>query len=118
MDIVIKIHVAISFQEEFWTDPNRSISKAYEKTDQAILLHSPDLGRSGSTAVTAFVINSRQLWVANVGDSRAVLSRRGQVIQLTVYHEPNTERGSIENRGGFVSNVPGSFFSHLIRSKS
>ncbi|CAB4289759.1 unnamed protein product [Prunus armeniaca] len=31
--------------EEFWTDPNRSISKAYERTDQAILSHSPDLGR-------------------------------------------------------------------------
>ncbi|KAK9930519.1 hypothetical protein M0R45_027556 [Rubus argutus] len=25
-------------EEEFWVDPNRSISKAYERTDQAILL--------------------------------------------------------------------------------
>lgn len=94
-------------EEEFWTDPNRAISKAYERTDQAILTHSPDLGRGGSTAVTAIVIDSRKLWVANVGDSRAVLSRRGQAIQMSVDHEPNTERGSIENRGGFVSNMPG-----------
>ncbi|KAK9286806.1 hypothetical protein L1049_015211 [Liquidambar formosana] len=93
--------------EEFWTDPNRSISKAYERTDQAILSHSPDLGRGGSTAVTAILINGRKLWVANVGDSRAVLSRRGQAIQMSTDHEPNTERGSIENRGGFVSNMPG-----------
>ncbi|PSS29215.1 Protein like [Actinidia chinensis var. chinensis] len=92
---------------EFWTDTNRSIFKAYEKTDQAILSHSPDLGRGGSTAVTAILINGRQLWVANLGDSRAVLSRGGQAIQLSVDHEPNTERGSIENRGGFVSNLPG-----------
>ncbi|XP_057492883.1 probable protein phosphatase 2C 9 [Actinidia eriantha] len=92
---------------EFWTDTNRSIFKAYEKTDQAILSHSPDLGRGGSTAVTAILINGRQLWVANLGDSRAVLSRGGQAIQLSVDHEPNTERGSIENRGGFVSNMPG-----------
>ncbi|XP_057734444.1 peptide chain release factor 1, mitochondrial-like [Arachis stenosperma] len=26
---------------------------------------------------------------------------------MTTDHEPNTERGSIENRGGFVSNMPG-----------
>lgn len=94
-------------EEEFWVDPHRSISKAYEKTDQAILSHSSDLGRGGSTAVTAILINGRRLWIANVGDSRAVLSRRGQAIQMTTEHEPNTERGSIENKGGFVSNMPG-----------
>jgi serine/threonine protein phosphatase PrpC len=85
-----------------------SISKAYESTDQAILTHSPDLGRGGSTAVTAILINNQKLWVANVGDSRAVLSRGGVAVQMSTDHEPNTERGSIENRGGFVSNMPGS----------
>ncbi|XVF44769.1 hypothetical protein PTKIN_Ptkin02bG0150300 [Pterospermum kingtungense] len=101
------LFVLYKFQEEFWTDPSRSISKAYEKTDQAILSHSPDLGRGGSTAVTAILIDGRKLWVANVGDSRAVLSKNGQAIQMSIDHEPNTERGSIENRGGFVSNMPG-----------
>lgn len=57
--------------------------------------------------MTAILINARVLWVANVGDSRAVLSRRGHAIQLSIDHEPNTERGSIEDRGGFVSNMPG-----------
>ncbi|KAK3033904.1 hypothetical protein RJ639_033539 [Escallonia herrerae] len=94
-------------EDEFWTDPSRSILKAYEKTDQAILSHNSNLGRGGSTAVTAIIINGRRLWVANVGDSRAVLSRKGQAVQMTTEHEPNTERGSIENKGGFVSNMPG-----------
>ncbi|KAK8696694.1 hypothetical protein V6N13_001826 [Hibiscus sabdariffa] len=94
-------------EEEFWVDPSRAISKAYEKTDQVILSNSSDLGRGGSTAVIAILINGIRLWVANVGDSRAVLSRGGQAIQMTTDHEPNTERGSIENRGGFVSNMPG-----------
>lgn len=94
-------------EEEFWTDPARSLSKAYERTDQAILSHNPDLGRGGSTAVTAILINANELWVANVGDSRAILSKRGHAIQMTIDHEPNTERGSIEDRGGFVSNMPG-----------
>ncbi|KAL1101916.1 hypothetical protein V6Z11_D05G329000, partial [Gossypium hirsutum] len=38
-------------------------------------------------------------------DSRVVLFRGGQAIQMTTYHEPNTERGNIENRCGFVSNM-------------
>ncbi|XP_076894495.1 putative protein phosphatase 2C 9 [Bidens hawaiensis] len=92
---------------EFWKDPKRSISKAYERTDQSILSHNPDIGRGGSTAVTAILINGQKLWVANVGDSRAVLSRKGQAIQMSVDHEPNKERSSVENKGGFVSNMPG-----------
>ncbi|KAF9592600.1 hypothetical protein IFM89_016210 [Coptis chinensis] len=64
-------------------------------------------GRGGSTAVTAILINGRKLWIANVGDSRAVLSKGGQAIQMSVDHEPNTERGIIETKGGFVSNMPG-----------
>ncbi|KAK3423575.1 hypothetical protein EUGRSUZ_F00328 [Eucalyptus grandis] len=94
-------------EEEFWVNPNRSISKAYEKTDQAILSNSSGLGRGGSTAVTVILINGQQLLVANVGDSRAVLSRGGRALQMSIDHEPSTERGSIEHRGGFVSNMPG-----------
>ncbi|XP_039166106.1 probable protein phosphatase 2C 9 isoform X4 [Eucalyptus grandis] len=93
-------------EEEFWVNPNRSISKAYEKTDQAILSNSSGLGRGGSTAVTVILINGQQLLVANVGDSRAVLSRGGRALQMSIDHEPSTERGSIEHRGGFVSNMP------------
>ncbi|OIV96724.1 hypothetical protein TanjilG_09266 [Lupinus angustifolius] len=94
-------------EDEFWDDPTLSISKAYESTDQAILSHSSDLGHGGSTAVTAILISGRSLWIANVGDSRAILSRKGQAVQMTTDHEPSTERGSIETRGGFVSNLPG-----------
>ncbi|KAK4254247.1 hypothetical protein QN277_009651 [Acacia crassicarpa] len=93
--------------EDFWTDTARSIVKAYEATDTAILSHTPDLGRGGSTAVTAIIINNQKLWVANVGDSRAVLSKDGVAIQMSIDHEPNTERDSIEDKGGFVSNMPG-----------
>lgn len=94
-------------EEEFWVHPSRAIMKAYDKTDKAILIHTPDLARGGSTAVTAILIDSLKLLVANVGDSRAVLSKNGRAIQLSVDHEPSKERGSIENRGGFVSNIPG-----------
>ena len=61
----------------------------------------------GFAAVAAILLNGRRLLVANVGDSRAVLSRAGQAVQMSIDHEPNNERGSIENKGGFVSNMPG-----------
>ena len=57
--------------------------------------------------MTAILINGRKLWVANVGDSRAVLSRGGRAVQMSTDHEPRAERSSIEDRGGFVSNLPG-----------
>lgn len=65
------------------------------------------LGTGGSTAVTAIVIDGKDLWVANVGDSRAVVCERGCANQLTVDHEPHTERKRIEKQGGFVTTLPG-----------
>jgi len=54
-------------------------------------------------------MNDEMLWTANVGDSRAVLSRKGEAVQLTTDHEPNTERkrDSINEKGGYVSELPG-----------
>ncbi|KAI7752931.1 hypothetical protein M8C21_024321 [Ambrosia artemisiifolia] len=94
-------------ESDFLVDPKRSIFNAYEKTDQAILSHEKDLGRGGSTSVTAVLMNGQRLWVANLGDSRAVVSKGGKAIQLSTDHEPSTERASIEHKGGFVSNMPG-----------
>ncbi|GAB2217194.1 hypothetical protein Droror1_Dr00000364 [Drosera rotundifolia] len=90
----------------FWANPRTSIAKAYESTDQAIL-SSFEMGTGGSTAVTAILINGKRLWVANLGDSRAVISRGGQATQMTVDHEPNLDRRSIEDKGGFISNFGG-----------
>ena len=76
-----------------------------------------DLGQGGSTAVTAILINCQKLVIANVGDSRAVICKNGETKQLSVDHEPSTEKKSIENRGGFVTNFPGngcqSFFEFI-----
>ncbi|XP_047341468.1 probable protein phosphatase 2C 58 [Impatiens glandulifera] len=94
---------------DFWTDTKRALKRAYVTTDSYILEHSVSLGRGGSTAVTAILVNGQKLVVANVGDSRAVLSKNGVAKQLSVDHEPNKEeeKRMIESKGGFVSNIPG-----------
>ncbi|CAA6658201.1 unnamed protein product [Spirodela intermedia] len=94
-------------QPEFWTDIQSAIRKAYGITDEHILEKASDLGRGGSTAVTAILISGERLIVANVGDSRAVLCKCGDAIQLSIDHEPSIERRAIERKGGFVSNIPG-----------
>lgn len=81
--------------------------RAYRITDSTILEKAAELGRGGSTAVTAILINGQKLVVANVGDSRAVICKNGVAKQLSVDHEPEREKKVIEDRGGFVSNFPG-----------
>ncbi|XP_020690498.1 probable protein phosphatase 2C 62 isoform X1 [Dendrobium catenatum] len=94
-------------QPNFLTDTDGAIRKAYEITDSMILNKANKLGKGGSTAVTAILIDGLKLVVANVGDSRAVLCKDGLAKQLSVDHEPNKERKCIEMKGGFVSNLPG-----------
>lgn len=92
----------------FCTDPKQAIRESYMAIDQRIL----DMGetsrvwRAGSTATTAFLLDKgRRLIVANVGDSRSVLSRDGAAVDLSVDHEPQKprERQMVESRGGQVS---------------
>ncbi|KVH93045.1 Protein phosphatase 2C, partial [Cynara cardunculus var. scolymus] len=97
----------LSHEPDFWTKTESAIRRAYRVTDKTILDKAVDLGRGGSTAVTAILINCKKLVVANVGDSRAVICNKGVAKQLSIDHEPSTERKLIENRGGFVSTFPG-----------
>nr|CAB3469646.1 unnamed protein product [Digitaria exilis] len=58
---------------------------------------------SGTTALTAMIFG-RSLLVANAGDCRAVLSRRGTAIEMSMDHRPCslTEKLRIESLGGYV----------------
>ncbi|KAG7988168.1 hypothetical protein I3843_03G173500 [Carya illinoinensis] len=94
-------------QNDFWTETESAIRRAYRETDDDILKKTSVLGRGGSTAVTAILIGGEKLVVANVGDSRAVICKNGVAKQLSVDHEPSKEKMLIESRGGFVSKLPG-----------
>ncbi|KAK6134631.1 hypothetical protein DH2020_031641 [Rehmannia glutinosa] len=94
-------------EPDFWTATEKAIRRAYRITDSTILEKAKDLGKGGSTAVTAILINCQKLVVANVGDSRAVICKNGVAKQLSVDHEPEKERKTIEDKGGFVLKFPG-----------
>lgn len=60
----------------------------------------------GSTAVISLVQEGK-IYVANAGDSRAILCKGGRAIELSRDHKPESprERSRIENAGGRVSVV-------------
>ncbi|KAJ4874332.1 putative protein phosphatase 2C 28 [Raphanus sativus] len=102
-------------QPDFWRRPKKAIKRAYKLTDDYILSNVVG-SRGGSTAVTAIVVDGKKLVVANVGDSRAVLCRGGDVVkQLTVDHEPEKERDLVEKKGGFISKKPGPFSESIFQ---
>ncbi|XP_020265233.1 probable protein phosphatase 2C 52 isoform X2 [Asparagus officinalis] len=89
---------------KFMTDTKLAISETYIRTDTDFLQAENNSQRDdGSTASTAIMIGNR-LYVANVGDSRAIVSKDGEAIQLSEDHKPNRtdERKRIENAGGVV----------------
>lgn len=64
--------------------------------------------QAGCTAVVALK-KGNELFVANAGDSRGVLSRAGKAIPLSEDHKPasDTERSRIIAAGGFLSEIGG-----------
>ncbi|XP_054798642.1 probable protein phosphatase 2C 22 isoform X1 [Prosopis cineraria] len=92
--------------EGFPSDIERIIASAFLQTDNAFAEAcslDADLA-SGTTALAAVVIG-RMLVVANAGDCRAVLCRRGKAIEMSRDHKPthSKERKRIEASGGHVS---------------
>ncbi|KAK4745412.1 hypothetical protein SAY87_011724 [Trapa incisa] len=89
---------------DFIKDAKSTITKIYQQTDKDFLDSERDSFRDdGSTASTAVLVG-RHLYVANVGDSRTVISKAGKAIPLSEDHKPNRsdERKRIESAGGVV----------------
>ncbi|GFY83426.1 protein phosphatase 2C family protein [Actinidia rufa] len=87
---------------QFIIDTKLAISETYQQTDMDFLESEKDTYRDdGSTASTAVLVGNH-LYVANVGDSRTVISKAGKAIPLSEDHKPNRsdERKRIENAGG------------------
>ncbi|KAK4748980.1 hypothetical protein SAY87_026429 [Trapa incisa] len=88
----------------FTAEVTNSIEKAYLLADNALAAGAHEVVRStGTTALTAFIFGSH-LMVANAGDCRAVLCRKGMAINMSQDHKPTNplERRRVEQLGAFV----------------
>ncbi|CAA0830869.1 Probable protein phosphatase 2C 76 [Striga hermonthica] len=89
---------------EFIANTKLAISETYQQTDRDFLDSEKETFRDdGSTASTAVLVGNH-LYVANVGDSRTIISKAGKAIPLSEDHKPNRsdERKRIESAGGVV----------------
>ncbi|KAG0063606.1 Protein phosphatase 2C 2 [Linnemannia elongata] len=84
-----------------------AIKNGFLETDRALNLD-PDCNSesSGCTAITATITDKNILYVGNAGDSRAVLSRDGKAVALSIDHKPANidESTRILFSGGYVEN--------------
>ncbi|KAJ1403841.1 hypothetical protein SESBI_26965 [Sesbania bispinosa] len=81
----------------------KAVKSAFIKVDHALRDASALDSSSGTTALVALVLG-RDMLIANAGDSRAVLGKRGRAIELSKDHKPNctSERLRIEKLGGVI----------------
>lgn len=86
------------------------LTMAFLETDKAFssyahLSADASLLTSGTTATVALLRDGIELVVASVGDSRALLCRKGKPMKLTTDHTPERkdEKERIKKCGGFVS---------------
>ncbi|KAH7885274.1 PP2C-domain-containing protein [Phlebopus sp. FC_14] len=84
---------------------DEALKRAFLGTDEDLLAdpgHTRD--PSGCTAVAALLTDDRKIYVANAGDSRSVLSVKGEAKPLSFDHKPSndTERARIVGAGGYI----------------
>lgn len=88
---------------------HKSDEKAVQKQagDDLDALEMPE-SQAGCTAVVA-LLHRNHLYVANAGDSRAILCRNGKAVPLSFDHKPShlTERERVVAAGGFISDIGG-----------
>lgn len=82
-----------------------ALKRAFLGTDEDLLAnpaHTRD--PSGCTAVAALVTSEGKIYVANAGDSRSVISVKGEVKPLSFDHKPSneTEKARISGAGGYI----------------
>ncbi|CAN0888721.1 Probable protein phosphatase 2C 49 [Linum grandiflorum] len=87
----------------FLEEAENSLREAFLLADLALADDASVSSSSGTTAIAAFVFE-RLLLVANAGDCRAVLCRKGEAIDMSQDHRPiyPSERRRVEQLGGYI----------------
>ncbi|XP_072086397.1 probable protein phosphatase 2C 76 [Arachis hypogaea] len=74
---------------KFFTDAKLAISEMYQGTDSQFLDSKKDTFWDDSSIASTTVLIDNYLYVANVGDSRTIISKAGKAITLSEDHKPN-----------------------------
>eukprot|EP01121_Diplochlamys_sp_Union-15-3_P013508 TRINITY_DN4197_c0_g1_i1.p1 TRINITY_DN4197_c0_g1~~TRINITY_DN4197_c0_g1_i1.p1 ORF type:complete len:416 (+),score=70.51 TRINITY_DN4197_c0_g1_i1:171-1250(+) len=90
---------------QFYTNTSLAINDAFVELDKLWLTKAlaADI-KDGSTAVVVLV-RGTMIYVANLGDSRAVICEDGAAVPLSIDHKPDNpaEKARIERNGGIIT---------------
>ncbi|XP_044487420.1 probable protein phosphatase 2C 13 [Mangifera indica] len=91
------------FDDVFLAELENSHRRAFLLADRALADDCSVGSTCGTTALTALVLG-RHLLVANAGDCRAVLCRKGVAVDMSKDHRPSylPERRRVEGLGGYI----------------
>ncbi|XWS14257.1 hypothetical protein CRYUN_Cryun36dG0107300 [Craigia yunnanensis] len=97
------LHQVSDIDTIFLKELEDSHRKAFLLADRALANESSVSSSCGTTVLTALVLG-RHLLVANVGDCRAVLCRKGVAVEMSQDHRPSylPERKRVEELGGYI----------------
>lgn len=100
-----ELHKILINEEEFkLKNYEKALKSAFFKLDDKMQQDEELLNcEAGSTAVVS-LITDKTLYIANCGDSRAIISTNGKVTALSTDHKPTLpdEKARIYNSGGFL----------------
>ncbi|MCL4361649.1 protein phosphatase 2C domain-containing protein [Candidatus Dependentiae bacterium] len=85
------------------SNPEQALNDAFKQVDKDLLI-AHDCKTVGSCAIVSYFVND-ELYIANLGDSKAIICNQGQAVELSQDHKPSRsdERERIEKAGGFVA---------------
>ncbi|CAD8072703.1 unnamed protein product [Paramecium sonneborni] len=99
------LHQYIIKEDSFPQNPRLAIQRGIEKAEKTYLQLADQkvLDKSGSCAVIALIVD-KAIYIANIGDSRAIISHQGKTSSITVDHKPSqeNEQQRINKLGGQI----------------
>eukprot|EP01086_Lenisia_limosa_P015720 TRINITY_DN5217_c0_g1_i2.p1 TRINITY_DN5217_c0_g1~~TRINITY_DN5217_c0_g1_i2.p1 ORF type:complete len:427 (+),score=105.71 TRINITY_DN5217_c0_g1_i2:176-1456(+) len=100
----LHLHHVLARDPLLQTDPSKALTKAFEFTDRHYCVKSKANTDSCGTTATVALRKGNTVFVANAGDSPAILSRDGLAMTLNAMHHPDvtSEKERIVNSGGVV----------------
>eukprot|EP01101_Sappina_pedata_P004604 TRINITY_DN1991_c0_g1_i1.p2 TRINITY_DN1991_c0_g1~~TRINITY_DN1991_c0_g1_i1.p2 ORF type:complete len:384 (-),score=118.88 TRINITY_DN1991_c0_g1_i1:124-1275(-) len=113
-------HVYLANHPSYYTNVQEAFVDAFEQAEKEFLKMANEKEILSGTTALSVLVRGNQLFVANTGDSRAVLCRNGKAVGLSADHRPDREdeRRRVEEAGGWilaeeVLNVPRLYRLHL-----
>jgi len=88
----------------FGTNLERVINQTYVMLDRRYNEYFPEISKNAGAVVVSCFIIGNQLYCINLGDSRAIICRKGQATDLSQDHKASlhSEINRIKLKGGFV----------------